>query len=458
MHRAPAAAVAVLYLFAASALGEDPAADTAALRDRLDRAEAELRAVREQIGQPAGAVSANPLPDILPNTSIEVTVGRKYPTIEMSGAFQVDVGLFSQSTANRRAVGLAENGADFRRARLAAAGDLAEQIGYRLQIDFAVLTKLRFADAWFDFKNVAGVDRVVFGQFKQPFGLEDLTSFRYNPFLERSPLFLFVPFRQIGLGAFEWANDGLWTLAASAYVPGQDQTGAALGDIGGIGGAFRGTVCPLYVDDGCRVLHFGAAYSISGPTGGTQRFGFPGGTAPEFALINAFGGAGTTPSFVDTGEFRTDLYNLWGLESAVVWGPLSLQGEAMLANLDRPNKSAVTFWGAYGFVTWFLTGEHRVYDRQHGEFARVQPLHDFQPWRDGRILSGALELAGRVSYIDVTDRDIRGGRMTDLTLGWNWYLNPYAKMSFNYIHVFLDRPPTGNSNADVFALRGQVEF
>ena len=100
---------------------------------------------------------------------------------------------------------MADNGADFRRARLAATGDIAEHIGYRLQIDFAVLTKLRFADAWFDFKDVAGVDRIVIGQFKQPIGLEDLTSFRFNPFLERSPLFLFVPFRQIGAGVFESA-------------------------------------------------------------------------------------------------------------------------------------------------------------------------------------------------------------------------------------------------------------
>jgi phosphate-selective porin OprO/OprP len=468
MYRSLAAVVlagtALALSFAARAEAQDAAPDTAALKERLARAEAELRAVRQQLGPPAVAVDPpvfdNPLPNVLPDNPAPIpgeTKG-KYPTVEISGAFQVDLGLFSQSTANRRAVGPAEDGADFRRARLAAAGDIAEHMGYRLQIDFAVLTKLRFTDAWFDFKDVLDLDRIVIGQFKQPIGLEDLTSFRFNPFLERSPLFLFVPFRQIGVGAFDSARDGSWTYAISAYVPGQDITGGEIGNSGDAGLASRLTFCPLYSDDGSRVVHLGAAYSLSGPTGGTMRFGTTGGNAPEFALINPFGGGGSTPSFVDTGEFRADLYNLWGVESAAVWGPLSVQGEAMLAQLDRPHKAAVDFWGGYVFATLFLTGEHRVYNRKVGEFDRIVPLHDFQPWKDGCLWGGAVELTTRLSYIDLTDWNIHGGRLTDLTCGWNWYLNPYAKMSFNYIHAFLNRPPTGRSNADVFALRGQVEF
>jgi phosphate-selective porin OprO/OprP len=461
--------LALLAAVAAPVNGQDTPPDVATLRDRLERAEADLRAVRAGLAQddstarsPGGSSSGSPLPDILPNATGgergSDTDRPKYPTVAISGALQVDVGWFGQSTANRLAVGDAEDGAGIRRARLAAAGQIAEHIGYRMQIDFAVLTRLRFADAYFDVTDVAGVDRLVFGQFKQPIGLEDLTSFRHNPFLERSPLFLFVPFRQIGAGLFEGTADGRWTWAVSAFVPGQDQTGAPLGDAGGVGGATRVTACPLYAADGQQVLHLGAAYSLSGPTGGTMRFGVQGGNAPEFALINPFGGTGSTPSFVDTGELRADLYNLWGLESAAVWGPLSVQGEAMLARIDRPDQPGVTFWGAYAFATYFLTGEHRVYDRKRGEFDRVRPLHDFQPWKDGQLCGGAWELTARLSYIDLDDRQVRGGRLTDLTCGWNWYWNANAKMMFNYIHAFLDRPPTGRSNADVFALRGQIEF
>ena len=332
-----------------------------------------MRAVRQQLGPPAVAVDPpvfdNPLPNVLPDNPAPIpgeTKG-KYPTVEISGAFQVDLGLFSQSTANRRAVGPAEDGADFRRARLAAAGDIVEHMGYRLQIDFAVLTKLRFTDAWFDFKDVLGLDRIVVGQFKQPFGLEDLTSFRFNPFLDARRCFCSCRSARSGPVSSNWpAAHGVRPTRYPLMSLGQDITGGEIGNSGDAGLATRLTFCPLYSDDGSRVVHLGAAYSLSGPTGGTMRFGTTGGNAPEFSSINPFGGTGSTPSFVNTGEFRADLYNLWGIESAAVWGPLSVQGEAMLAQLDRPNKAAVDFWGGYVFATLFLTGEHRVYNRKRG--------------------------------------------------------------------------------------------
>ncbi|WP_390620759.1 porin [Gimesia algae] len=54
--------------------------------------------------------------------------------------------------------------------------------------------------------------------------------------------------------------------------------------------------------------------------------------------------------------------------------------------------------------------------------------------------------------------------MTDLTLGLNWYLNQFTKFQFNYIHAFLQSSPARNgpivndSNADIFAIRAQVDF
>jgi hypothetical protein len=31
-------------------------------------------------------------------------------------------------------------------------------------------------------------------------------------------------------------------------------------------------------------------------------------------------------------------------------------------------------------------------------------------------------------------------------------------LMFNYIHSFLDRAPVGDSNADIFAARAQIDF
>jgi phosphate-selective porin OprO/OprP len=71
---------------------------------------------------------------------------------------------------------------------------------------------------------------------------------------------------------------------------------------------------------------------------------------------------------------------------------------------------------------------------------------------------GALEIVSRVSYIDLNNQNIHGGRLTDLSTGLNWYLNQYAKLQFVHIHSFLDRQPTGRSDSDTMVMRVMVSF
>jgi phosphate-selective porin OprO/OprP len=97
-----------------------------------------------------------------------------------------------------------------------------------------------------------------------------------------------------------------------------------------------------------------------------------------------------------------------------------------------------------------------------GQIDRVKPFENFF-WlrtRDGNPCSGcgAWEVAARLSYIDLSDENIRGGRLTDVTLGINWYLNPYCKFVGNYIHAFLDHPVRGDSDTDIYAVRAHLDF
>jgi phosphate-selective porin OprO/OprP len=75
-----------------------------------------------------------------------------------------------------------------------------------------------------------------------------------------------------------------------------------------------------------------------------------------------------------------------------------------------------------------LTGERRGYKPSTGAFDRVKPLEDF-----GADGWGAFELTARYSLLDLTDRTIDGGRMSDVTLGGNWYMNPNMRAMLNLI-------------------------
>jgi phosphate-selective porin OprO and OprP len=73
-------------------------------------------------------------------------------------------------------------------------------------------------------------------------------------------------------------------------------------------------------------------------------------------------------------------------------------------------------------------------------------------------------LAARLSYIDLNDAGISGGQMTDMTLGANWYLNPFTKVQANYVHAFVQDPGIthpGNrvpSDTGFWGLRMQMDF
>jgi phosphate-selective porin OprO/OprP len=72
--------------------------------------------------------------------------------------------------------------------------------------------------------------------------------------------------------------------------------------------------------------------------------------------------------------------------------------------------------------------------------------------------SGAWELTARWSFVDLNDKNIRGGNINDITLGVNWFMNPYTKLVFNYIHAFLNHPTRGHSDTDIYGVMAQVDF
>jgi len=138
---------------------------------------------------------------------------------------------------------------------------------------------------------------------------------------------------------------------------------------------------------------------------------------------------------------------------ATTSGSFHAQSELIHAVVNRSVGSTVGFSGVSAQAGYILTGEHRPYNAKAGVLGRVVPSSDFE--QCGR---GAWEIAGRWSLLDLSDADIRGGRLNTTTLGLNWYVNKFTKFQLNYIHAFLDNPITGNSNADILAVRAHLDF
>ena len=71
---------------------------------------------------------------------------------------------------------------------------------------------------------------------------------------------------------------------------------------------------------------------------------------------------------------------------------------------------------------------------------------------------GAWELAARWSYLELNDKNIEGGRPSDVTIGVNWYYNNRMRFMANYVRGLLDDPVDRESVAEVFQFRLQLGF
>ena len=108
----------------------------------------------------------------------------------------------------------------------------------------------------------------------------------------------------------------------------------------------------------------------------------------------------------------------------------------MALQVQRLGFENTLFTGGYVYASWFLTGESRNYDAGNGRFRPVTPETQFA---DGG--KGSIELAARISYVDLNDKDIIGGQQKNITLGMNWRPRVNWKIMANLIKVLdVDRP------------------
>lgn len=381
---------------------------------------------------------------------------KKFPTARLTGFFHLDSAWFSQDDLNRQTLGDIDDGLGFRRARLAARGEVAEDISYILEFDIAQ-SQARFVDVWLQANNTRW-GNVRIGRFRQPFGMSELTSVRELPFLERPVTFTQSPFRQTGVMLFGTRPNDWGTWALSGYRFLSDNFGNVFSDSGGYGLATRLTQIGFEFGEN-RLLHIGVDYSYNDPGRGQVQLVSTNevfvGQNPNLGPsgLSVLPIVGVTP-FVNTGVLAADNVQLGNIEAALAMGRFALQSEVRVAQVALSDGATANFPGAYLLARWTLTGEEIPYSKENAVFGRIKPFVDWGP--SGGI--GAWELLGRISHIDLNDAGINGRRLTNYTVGCNWYWNQNTKFQFNWIHSRLDDVVVDDSNANTFGIRAQVDF
>ncbi len=376
---------------------------------------------------------------------VEIESKNKDFRLHIGGRTQMDLGAYNAPDNvqfNPGGTGAIRDGFNFRRGRLRADGVLYDTLEFVVEYDFinsagAAQANPAPTDGYFTFSQLPAVGNFRIGLQKDPIGFEHLTSSRYLSFMERSfnqDAFYggfnngFVP----GLTFYNQYAEERGTWAAGLY---KVTTNAFQFNTGGGEFAFtsRLTYLPWYVAEGRGLIHTGVSYRHAAMDDGIVRHRARG---PERSGLSS-----AWPVYANTGNINGDGQDQVNGEFAAVFGPLNLQADYMVSMIPNafltgqaPGGTAV-YHGGYIEALWFLTGEHRVYNKKSAVFERVTPFEnaflvktDCGPaW--GR---GAWQAGVRLNHLDLNSEGINGGILDDITLGLNWFLNPNLKLQSNY--------------------------
>lgn len=482
----------------------DPPTDADITNRRLASLEAELAEMKQRLSQGSGLGFGTLNPNAVRSTDIASSLYAPpataptpaktvYPSVRVTGFFQADAASYSQDTNNLHQFGHIQNDSGFRRTRLAAVGDVSENVSYMLEMDFSFPGRPSFMDVWLDIQKIDYLGNVKVGQWRQPFGMDELTSVRELTFLERPLMFGMAPFRETGVGFHDNNEQKSVTWAGSVFTFPADAWGGSYGNKGG-GSAARITAVPWYEEDGNQVVHFGVdhSFTVAGPAGAayrnTNEYGSPFGSAasaifPGTVPGGTAGATGDVPFFINTNPLNYQYANLINAEFAGVYNHFHWQSELRYSFLEGVTGNGhvgnIVIPAVYVQGAYLLTGEVRPYNKVNGVLGRITPLRPFG--QCGGI--GAWEVAARYDYIDfnssapfsapaiasvgtiglggVTPISFGGG-MNNVTLGVNWYLNKFAKFQINYMIGEVDRANAAgfgvSSTVNTICGRAQLDF
>ena len=326
-----------------------------------------------------------------------------------------------------------------RRARIGLEATLFENYDFRFLTDFGQ-GQTRLVDGYMNV-HYWETAQITVGKFKQPFSYEQLAQDRFTPFVERSLIDQLVPARDVGImlhgqNLFDGMLDYGMSVSNGVQNGDTDTNGAK-------DGTARVAIRPFawWEESILRRLQFGFAID----------------SGNQFEPINPQ--ILRTPANVPFFKFNNSVIadgRRTRLSPEVVYFYGGLGISAQYFHMDqrmRPSATGaasklsidVPFQGYYVQATYLLTGEERTSYSQ-----AITPLRPFDP-RRGRAGLGAWELVGRVSRLQLggevfapgnarlADPAAVSNEATEMTLGFNWYMNKWVRVQFNYEHAWFGR-------------------
>lgn len=327
----------------------------------------------------------------------------------LGGMIQYDAAIYGSDTRlekSKRSLNL-ENGSTFRRVRLSARGRLSDQFKYRTQwqtdgTEFSILSTYIQVET--------GLGRFRIGNEKVPQSQDQMRSSRDLSFLERATISDVMDFgRALGVTGFHKIHPKLH-LMTGVYSGTIDPRDADVKSVT-VAGA-RAVLEVLKGDD--HGLYFSTYYTrVSNADRPRFRTDLQSRLSRERIL--------DTNRITDVSKFYHTGIELSGmLNRARFVGQLSTLGLKDRQSFLVPNNTAAKSFDGYSLELGFmLTEDRRDFDQSIGHFDGIKPNLSLS---ESGI--GALELASRLSSIDLNDGEgsgkINGGSGQVISLALNW--------------------------------------
>ena len=304
---------------------------------------------------------------------------------------------------------------EIRKLYLSAEGQFSDVWEYELQFDFAGNT-VEVQDANVTYTGLKNNEFTI-GWQKTRYGMESTTSSKDLTYMERGLTDTFSPERGIG---FLWTHKYRMGITQLSYLMpnGSEETDddddpQFRADADTILG--RVTFVPM--DDSDQILHFGV-------NGGYYHYDDK--ALPLEFTARPESHLSETLVAVEFDDPDRDIR--YALEAAYSGHGFLIAAEYAGAVVETEDSKDYSFNAWYLSASYMLTGESHKYKKSSGYFKEVMPDN---PISKGGY--GAWELSARYSGVNLTDDDVYGGDLRDITIGLHWYLENNLKFVLEYV-------------------------